>query len=125
MKNYKLKLDAVPFFDEKYAQAILSFESWRAMQVSMSALDEVKRAFVYFGGVPPNGCPAYYGWSKKGPNAGASFYFTVMVPGMSCDEYDSLIKNGEITKLASLLETIANQYFDTLPAKDLANSPTG
>lgn len=105
MKNYKLKKEAVQFFQEKYAEDILPFETWRDLQVNMNALEEVKVVEVLVGMKDDSGrSSSISSWSSNGENKGATFWFTAHLHGMSNHSYHLFTEGNWRQEIAMVLE---------------------
>jgi hypothetical protein len=111
MKYYRLKKEAVPFFNEECATKILDLKTWKEYQVEEKALEEVEEACVYFGARYSEKSSSLCGWSNlKKKDGGAYFSFSIRFPSVKYEEFDRF-SNGKIVR--ELMDRIQNQvsYF--------------
>lgn len=102
MKYYRLKPASVPFFNDKYATKIQSFEYWEKMGIDDKALDVVEDAFISYGHQDKKSdrSSSLRGWD---PENGQKFHFTIHFPSMKFEESDRF-SNGKIVR--ELMESI-------------------
>jgi len=107
MKNYRLKKEAVQFFDEKYATAIYPLDIWRKNGLDENALNEVEDPYIKYGHCTSESSTTLSGWDKE---KGSRFHFTIYFPSTSYKENDEF-SNGKMTR--ELMNKIQNQinYF--------------
>ena len=113
MKKYKLKEDAVPFFDQRLAMKVENIEFWDKNHVSINALDEVGNVYITYG-IKINEISAslagYDGNLKEG-----KLHFTLNISDLTSNEYESLTsQNGELRNLMSEIQHCVNMFIDTL-----------
>jgi hypothetical protein len=93
MKMYRLKKEAVEFFQEKHATAIYSADTWDSLQVDAIALEEVKNPYLKYGIKQSENSSTLGGWDKEG----SSFEFTIVFPSTEFHEHDKF-SNGKLTR---------------------------
>jgi len=100
MKMYRLKPEAVPFFKDKVATAVQSFDSWEKYNIDMNALEEVQPAYVTYGHTLKNddgtSSGSLCGWSA---DDGARFHFTLHFPSLQYQEYDRFSKGTPVRQM--------------------------
>lgn len=99
MKRYRLKRNAVPYFDDKYADKIYSYNVWEKDNISINALEEVEPIYISYG-FDKKGYTDLSGWSN---DDGAHFHFTINFPLTNLKEYN-LIK----TRMPDIMRDIQN-----------------
>lgn len=103
MKNYRLKKEATPFFQEKHATEIKSFDYWESIGVDRKALEEVKPAYITFGHQDrKNNSSSLAGWDGEN---GSHFHFTVHFPSTKHQEHDRFSNGRNIRKLMDQIQS--------------------
>lgn len=108
MNNYRLKPEAIPFFKEKHATTIQSFDYWENLGVDTKALEEVEDAYITYGHQDKNNRSASLsGWSADN---GHHYHFTLHFPSVKYQEHDEF---GNGKTIRGLMDKIQNQmnYF--------------
>lgn len=108
MKQYRLKKEAVPFFNEKHATAIHSLDTWDSYQVEHKALEEVEDAYIYYGIKTSEIASSLSGWSKE--NA-SHFHFTIVFPSVKYQEHDRFNKGRITRKLMDQIQSKINNFY--------------
>ena len=93
MRNYRLKKEAVEFFQEKHATAIYSLDTWDSLGVDMKALEEIKEPYLKYGIKQSENSSTLGGWDKEG----SRFEFTICFPSVEFREHDKFSK-GKLTR---------------------------
>jgi hypothetical protein len=107
MINYRLKKEAVPFFNEKYATSIYCIDTWEGIGIDMNALEEVGEPYLAYGHQTGENSGTLSGWSK----GGSHFCFTIYFPSVKHYEHDKFNK-GRITRdLMNKIQSIIDNYF--------------
>ncbi len=97
MKNYRLKPEAMPFFNEKHATSIYSYDTWEKLGIDMNALEEVQDVYLAFGHQSlreQDKSTSLSGWSDK---EGSHFHFTIHFPSVKFREHDQF-SNGRVIR---------------------------
>lgn len=102
MKKYRLKKEAIPFINERYATNISSFERWESIGIDINALEEVEPPHISYG-INNSLC----GWNAEN---GAQFHLTVNFPSIKWKEYDEFSKGRMVADFIRRLEDTANEY---------------
>jgi len=112
MKKYRLKKEAVPFFKEKYATAIYSFDTWESLQVDTIALEEVEECFISYGHSDiENKMASLAGWSAED---GQRFHFTLNFPSMKYGEHDKFTNGKSVREMMDAIQTQLDYYYTQL-----------
>ena len=109
MRNYRLKKEALPFFNHNLATTIADLEFWKKHQVDEKALEEVLPAHIIYGHYSAKKEVDGYDSSSLGgwePKKGKEFYFTIRFPSVKFNEMDTF-SNGRITR--DLMQRIQHQ----------------
>lgn len=118
MKMYRLKEEAVPFFLEKLATQIKSFDNWKEHYgVDMIALEEVEQAHIVYGHQSLNNdhSSTLGGWGQK---KGTEFHFTIVFPSVKFMEHDKF-SNGKTTReLMNKIQNSINYFYDEYISKE-------
>lgn len=112
MKNYRLKTEAVPFFKDKYATTIHTYDVWESIGVDLKALEEVKDAYLTYGHKDKdNRGASLSGWDGQGN--GSYFHFTINFPSTKHEEYDKF-SNGKVVRqlMDKIQRDVDNFYLD-------------
>lgn len=105
MKLYRLKKEAVPYFKEKHATAIYSYETWEKLGIDDNALEEVKAVYLSCGHKINDISSTLSGWDKDG----AHYEFTIHFPSMKFREYEVLSKGRMMRELMNEIESVINR----------------
>ena len=110
MENFKLKDDAVPFFDSEFRQRIESIDFWKQNHVSKSALELVNNIFITRGIRTSESCTDMFMWDGTG-----KFYFTINVLDMKKNDYDLISRDKTLmTKLMSCIQKESTKFIESL-----------
>ncbi len=112
MKKYRLKPEAVQFFQEKYATAIYTYDTWEKLGIDIIALEEVQDCYLVFGHESKKEnytSSSLGGWDEKG----SRFNFTIHFPGVKFMEHDKFSKGKPVRELMNKIQrNIDNFYSD-------------
>jgi len=111
MKKYRLKKEAVPFFNKKYATAIYDFDVWEKQGVDVVALEEVKDVFITYGHQSLAQETTYTSTCGWGSDKGSKFHFTINFPSMSFKNHDTFSNGKLVRELMNKIEKEMNSYF--------------
>lgn len=114
MRKYRLKKEAVPFFKDKCATAILPFDTWHNMQVDTQALEEVEDAYVTAGIKYTENASSLSGWDEKGSH----FHFTIVFPSMKFKEFDEFAKGAISRELMDRIQSNVNNFYEKYLTKE-------
>lgn len=115
MKNYRLKPEAVQFFQERHSTSIYSYETWDGLGVDKKALEEVKEVYLSYGYKTSENSSSLSGWSAE---KGSDYVFTIHFPSMKFREHDKFSKGKIIRKLMDEIQTKMDYFF-----QDFINNP--
>jgi hypothetical protein len=111
MKKYRLKKEAVPFFNKKYATAIYDFDIWEKQGVDIVALEEIEDTYVTYGHQSLShkleNTSTLSGWDKNG----SRFHFTLNFPSTKIMEHDKFSNGKIVRKLMDEIQAKMNSYF--------------
>lgn len=108
MNKYRLKKEAVPFFQDKYAKEIHTFDTWDSIGVDIKALDEVEAAYISYG-IQRNESPMNLsGW---GNGEGCHFCFTIHFPSAQYREHDMFSKGRVTRELMDVIQRDVNNFY--------------
>lgn len=102
MKNYRLKKEAVQFFQEKFATSVYSWDVWNKNGVDDKALEEVEPMHITYGIKTSKSGSSLSGWD----NSGTHFHFTINFPSVKYEEHDKF-SNGKVVR--GLMDKIQSQ----------------
>lgn len=108
MKNYRLKSDAVPFFQTKHSTAIYSHETWDSLGVDTKALEEVKDVYISYGHKTSENSSSLSGWCAE---KGSDYRFTIHFPSMKFLENDKFQKGKMTRKLMDEIQRKIDYFF--------------
>ncbi len=109
--QYRIKKEALPFFDNKFASKIYSLPTWMGMHIPKQALEEVSDCFVSYGIKKENDVTILCGWDSK--NQTAHFDFTVHFLNCSNEQYNYINTNDKVHILMDRLTAVAKQFYNT------------
>jgi len=109
MNKFRLKKEAVPFFNEKHATSIYNYSVWKDLQVEMKALEEVQDVYVKLGhqSLTTNGS-SLCGWNDKGSH----FHFTIYFPSSKHREHDEFSKGRNVREMIDKIQNSLDTFFD-------------
>jgi hypothetical protein len=110
MKKYRLKKEAVQFFDKKFATAIHDFDVWKNQGVDIVALEEIEDVYISYGHQSNSKEVNYKSLSAWDKN-GAHFHFTLNFPSITFMEHDKFSNGKIIRKLMDEIQAKMNSYF--------------
>ncbi len=109
MKNYRLKPDAVQFFNAKISTSILSYEEWENYNVDIKSLEIVEDAYLTYGHKDKdNRGSSLSGWSE---NEGQHFHFTLHFPSVKFGEHDRFCKGKMTRELMNRIQITVNNIY--------------
>ncbi len=111
MKKFRLKRDAVPFFNEKYAAEVQEFYVWESWKIDINALEEVENVFMTYGHKTSKNATSLCEWGNKD---GAKFFFTLHLPTMNKRQYENFKQPKAIRQFMNDCQEMANIYFEGL-----------
>lgn len=110
MKEYRLRLGAVPFFEPKFATFTAPLHVWEDQKISILALEEVEPVWVSFGAaIHGDGSVIHTSaWDSRKDtrnNGGpaAKFWFTVNIGDISCSKYEKVDSRAILDKIQDVL----------------------
>ena len=107
--KFRLKKEALPFFEEKYATSIYDYETWNSLKVSQNALEKVEPVFITYGIKDSDQMNSTSGWSSENyKDKGSRFHFTVNIPSHNNDEYRAFAKENNIRNLLDEIQQLIN-----------------
>lgn len=89
MKKFKLKYEAIQYFEKYLANAVEPLEYWKNKNVSENAIEEVGNTYITYG-VKKGGYTDLCRWQSDGSMA--HFHFTLNT-GMDRERYDYIKDN--------------------------------
>ena len=112
MKVFRLKKEAVPFFKEAIATAIMPLDSWaEAYHINEAALEEVKPVYIKYGhdSKPSehSSSTSLCGWDENGSH----FHFTIYFPSAKYKEYDKFNKGKIVREMMDKIQSSIDSYF--------------
>ena len=115
MAKFRLKKEAVPFFQDKHATAIYSFDTWDSIGVDMKALEEVEPAYITYGHQDNNNVrTSLSGWGKEGSH----FHFTLNFPSMEWREHDDFSQGRVLRKLMDEIQVNVDRFYESFLNKE-------
>lgn len=113
--KYKLKLEAVPFFAEKYATACGDLDFWTNLNISWNALEKVGSSWIEYGkdmGLSFN-ASTLAGWESNDGQPIAHFHFTAYINDVKEDEFE-IIENKHLRSLIDLFDRVLFEWNNDL-----------
>lgn len=108
MKKYRLKKEAVPFFNEKLATAISDIDTWKKYQVDEKALEEVEEARVEYGVKDSDTCRSLNCWNENG----TQISFTLVFHSMKYKEHNEFTNGRMVRELMKRIQGEANRFME-------------
>ena len=117
MKNYRLKKEATPFFKEKHATSIYSYDTWESLGVDQKALEEVEPAYLTFGHRDlKNTGSMLCGWDG---DKGSHFHFTILFPSVKMREHDKFSNGKVVRELMNRIQRNINDFYSDFLNEEL------
>ena len=111
MKKFRLKRDAVPFFNKKYTTEVQEFDVWKSWKIDINALEEVESVFMTYGHKTSENVNSMCEWGNKD---GAKFFFTLNLPTMSRGQFEAFKQPKVLRQFMNDCQKTANIYFEGL-----------
>ena len=119
MKQFRIKKEAVPFFNQNVATAINDLDTWKKYQVDEKALEEVEPLYITYGhaGERSSDYGTKYsslsGWSDGSTNnqKGSHFHFTLNFPSVKFREHDEFLKGKTVRNLMEKIQSQLNYFY--------------
>lgn len=109
MSKFRLKPEAVQFFQEKHSTAIYSFDTWEKIGVDVNALEEIEDAYLTFGHKDKNNMgSSLCGWD--GDN-GSHFHFTIHFPSTKFQEHDRFANGRVVRDFMNEIQRKVNNFY--------------
>ncbi|RZJ33753.1 MAG: hypothetical protein EOO51_12665 [Flavobacterium sp.] len=108
MKQYRLKKEAVRFFNEKHSTTIQTFDYWDRLGVDDKALEIVEDAFISYGHKTSDISSSLSGWSA---DDGSKFHFTLHFPSVKFMEHDKFSKGKPVREMMDKIQKHVNYFF--------------
>lgn len=118
MSKYRLKKEAIPFFNDKLSTAICDWHVWNEYHVDDKALEEVEEVYIDYGIKTSDTGSTLSGW-KNGE--GSELRFTIKFPSMKHYEYDKFTKGKMVRELMNRIQNVANGFADEFYQGTLEN----
>lgn len=122
MKKYRLKTEAVKFFQEKYATKVLDFADWQKIGVDENALEEVGQAHIVYGHESQRGSgdQAYKTSSLSGWGDDSSrFHFTIHFPSVKFMEHDKFANGKVVRELMNKFQRSIDSFYQDFTNNEL------
>lgn len=118
-QQYRLKKEAVPFFQEKHATSIYSYETWEGLGVDQKALEEIEVPFLVFGhqSLTNDRASTLSGWNAEGSH----FHFTINFPGTKHREHDKFSNGKVVRSLMNKIQDQINYHFADFVNEETVN----
>ncbi len=112
MKKYRLKPEAVQFFNEKHATTIRDWDYWNKIGVDDNALEEIESPYLEYGheslrNTDEISSSSTCGWDQKGTR----FYFTIKFPSVKYYEHDKFSNGKTVRELMNKVQNQINYFF--------------
>lgn len=119
MKKFRLKKEALPFFDEGLASDIRPLYEWQQQyKITELALEEVEPLYVTYGIKSGVNSHNLNGWGEK---QGSHFHFTLHFPSVKFSEHDKFAKGKMTGKLMEKIQHVLNQFYEEFLHGDYEN----
>lgn len=116
MSKFRLKREAVEFFQSKYTTAVHELSTWSDLGVDEKALEKVEPAHITYGHKNLNNSSANLaGW---GGEDGSHFHFTIHFPSMKFMEYDHFKKGKMTRKLMNEIQDKINYFYSEFQSSE-------
>lgn len=111
MSYYRLKHEAVEFFDEKHATQIKPLGFWEGMGLDLKALEKVEEAYITYGHQNDNDgkfqSSHLSGWDVE---KGQHFRFTINFPSVKFEESDRFSNGKVVRELMERIQSNINHF---------------
>lgn len=108
MDLYRLKKEAVPFFEYKFKNRAEKMDFWRDNHISSEALEQAPKAYIKLGIKTSDISTTISGW--EGPKSLTDIAFTLMINDTSNAYYHKFTQDGNVRELLEELEKTANEF---------------
>lgn len=106
--NYRLKKEAVPFFNDELARTIKTMDRWRELGADDNALEKVEDVYVSSGIQTSENASSVAGWSQK---YGSHFHFTINFPSVKWEENDRFTNGKHSRELMDKIQRAVSDFY--------------
>jgi len=108
MKKYRLKPEAVQFFDKKYSRDVKSLHYWEDLKISLNALEECEKIYLTYGIKNNESMTDVCGWGNDKQKS--EFCFTINVLDTSYSDYKILSNELIMRDLMNKVQATINNF---------------
>lgn len=110
MKKFRLKKEATPFFKERLATSIQTYDFWEKMGIDHLALEEIEDAYISYGHESKRSelsSSTLSGWDDKG----SRIHFTIHFPSVKMSEHDKFTNGKCIRGLMDRIQSSIDRFY--------------
>lgn len=107
MKRFRLKKEAVPYFNSELATTIQRFDIWQKNNVDINALEEVQDLYISYGHKSSESVKNLCGWDKDGTR----MLFTIHFPSVKFHEHDEFSKGKIVRELMNRIQIHIDDFY--------------
>ena len=114
MDKYRLKKEAVPFFNEKLASEIHPYKFWEDKNIDFNALELLIETYIESGHYDSKHTKSICGWKSKDSDTGMSsarFHFTAYINGIENLDYNNINNERSIRDLMDQLNNALDDWY--------------
>lgn len=115
MTMWRLKKEAVPFFKEKLATQVKSWDFWEKLELDERSLEKVENPIITYGHAmeKEGGYASAWlgGWSSDGKSKGERFHFTIQFPSVQMYEHEKFSNGKHIRALMDRIQSEAESWY--------------
>lgn len=115
MKHYRLKEKAAPYFSEDIACRVMSFESWRDINVHENALELLEDVVIEYGQETRDGETMYTSFDETN---GGNLHFNLIFPSIKANEMHGMIEGNQLRSLFDQLQSTANRWMHEIVSRN-------
>lgn len=118
MKRYRLKLEAVQFFNQKHATSIYDLDVWQdKLGVDITALEEVEPTVIEHGHKSSESTTQLGGWDEDG----GKYHFTIRFPSIKLMEHDAFSNGKTLRELMSRMQSTVDSFYSQFSESETNN----
>ena len=107
-KLFRIKKEAVQYFDKKYAKAVYRLPTWEDCKVSPNALEEVEKVYLVHGIKKSERGSDLSSWSDHE----TQIHFTIKINDSSYKQHDHFTNEVNVRMLMDKIQYFLNEHFE-------------
>lgn len=109
-KYYRLKKEALPYFDKKYYTSIKDMDYWDKVNISKNALEKVDLVYLTYGIDKGNNLTTLNGWS--GRDSQARFDFTINFNQIDHEKFEKIKTDSNIRIMMERIQDVMTEFIE-------------